>query len=247
MKLISLNIEGDKHYDKIFPFIKKEQPDMVCFQEVFEEDVPLLEETLEMKGYFQPGVTIHIENPHLPARGVLGVAQFTSLPVSTQKTEYYVGTAERLPFFFENQNPNAMNRMLVVQTIQSEEGSFTIGTTHFTWSMEGAYTDEQRRDFDALRNILVTFDELILCGDFNSPRNGEPENVYNSLVKMYQDAIPPHYQTSIDSTLHKSGKQIMLMVDGLFLSQQYQASQVRLVDRVSDHMAIVAEIFPLKH
>lgn len=33
------------------------------------------------------------------------------------------------------------------------------------------------------------------------------------------------------------------MVDGLFTTSDYKASNVRLVDGVSDHMAIVADIY----
>jgi len=40
VKLISLNIEGDKHLDdKILPFFDKEKPDVLCLQEVFAKDI----------------------------------------------------------------------------------------------------------------------------------------------------------------------------------------------------------------
>jgi hypothetical protein len=37
-------------------------------------------------------------------------------------------------------------------------------------------------------------------------------------------------------------KGIMFMVDGLFTTSKYNATNVKLVDGVSDHMAIVANI-----
>lgn len=243
MKLISLNIEGDKHLDeRVLPFMQAEQPDLVCMQEVFEADVPKLCQELEMEAYWAPMSNIVVPNPHLPAKGMLGVAQFTKWPVVDQRAEYYVGSREQIPYFFENRNPNAQNRVLVTQTVEIEDQRFTVATTHFTWSPEGSFTQEQASNFEALRNILKGFNKLVLCGDFNSPRNRDQENVYTTLAELYHDAIPPHYTTSIDSSLHKSGAQIELMVDGLFHTDHYQTSGVRLVDGVSDHMAIVATV-----
>lgn len=243
MKLISLNIEGDKHLEnRVLPFVQAERPDVVCFQEVFEVDVPRISQALGMGAFFAPTTNIVDLNPHLPPRGLFGVAQFTALPVTDRRESYYVGERAHPQRFFENENPNAQNRVLLSQTVIKDGHAFTVATTHFTWSPEGSYTEEQKHDFDALRNILVEFDELVLCGDTNSPRNGSPDNVFNTLARLYQDCIPAHYQTSVDSSLHKSGKQITLMVDGLFVTPQYQASEVRLVDGVSDHMAIVGEI-----
>jgi exonuclease III len=32
MKLININIEGDKHFDTVIPFLEKEKPDVLCLQ-----------------------------------------------------------------------------------------------------------------------------------------------------------------------------------------------------------------------
>jgi len=49
LKLISLNIEKDRHFDLILPFLKKHQPDVILLQEVFSKDIPKIEEALQMK------------------------------------------------------------------------------------------------------------------------------------------------------------------------------------------------------
>jgi hypothetical protein len=72
----------------------------------------------------------------------------------------------------------------------------------------------------------------------NAPRGKES---FSRLAKKYKDNIPPEYKTSIDQNLHKV-KGIQFMVDGLFTTPSYKASDVKLVDGVSDHMAVVAEI-----
>lgn len=96
----------------------------------------------------------------------------------------------------------------------------------------------QQRLLPKLLETLGSFPELILAGDFNAPRGGE---VFGTIAARYKDNIPPEYKTSIDGGLHRAGK-LEYMVDGLFTTPQYIASKVRLIDGVSDHMAIVAEI-----
>ena len=72
----------------------------------------------------------------------------------------------------------------------------------------------------------------------NAPRGNE---TFSRLEEKYKDNIPREYKTSIDQNLHKV-KGIQFMVDGLFTTPVYKASNVKLVDGISDHMAVVAEI-----
>jgi hypothetical protein len=92
--------------------------------------------------------------------------------------------------------------------------------------------------------ILGTMGEFVLGGDFNAPRGGE---MFSVLSSAYTDNIPLQYKTSLDLTLHRAarerGPQLGdKMVDGLFSTPAYSVSDVRLVDGVSDHMAVVATI-----
>lgn len=241
MKLISINIEGHRHlHERVLPFLLREKPDVVCLQEVFEVDVPVIEQALGMKGHFKPMVVVKEVNIHIRhALGVLGVAQFTRLPIQNLQTLYYVGGAnQRTPLFFENNNPNSMHRPLLWMTVSDGNQNFTIATTHFTWSTAGESTEEQQRDLDALFKILEMIPEFVICGDFNAPRG---KATFARLAERYIDNIPPEITTTIDGTFHKAG-QLDFMVDGLFSTSGYQVSGVRIVDGLSDHKGIVAEI-----
>jgi endonuclease/exonuclease/phosphatase family metal-dependent hydrolase len=86
--------------------------------------------------------------------------------------------------------------------------------------------------------------DFALCGDFNAPRGGE---IFTTLASHYTDNIPSKYETSIHVALHRAGsvdgaRLAHLMVDGLFTTSGYAASDVRLEFGVSDHAAIVATI-----
>ena len=50
LKLISLNIEGDKHIPQVLAFFKREQPEIICLQEVFLPDFKMFKKELGMEG-----------------------------------------------------------------------------------------------------------------------------------------------------------------------------------------------------
>ena len=54
MKLVSINVELNKNYSTVFEFLKKENPDVVCVQELLEEDFDRFKNELNMEGIFQP-------------------------------------------------------------------------------------------------------------------------------------------------------------------------------------------------
>jgi len=242
IKIVSANIEGHRHLERVIPFIQTEQPDIVCFQEVFKSDVSQFESALNMKSAFVPMANVTETSIHQShALGEWGVAQFTSLPLLAQQHQYYIGAEDRIPVFFENNNPNAMNRTLLWSTLEADGQPFTVATTHFTWSKDGSFTPEQADSFQKLLQILKGIPELVLCGDLNSPRHDDPSNVFSQLSRLYTDNIPPDVETSIDGEFHKAG-QLKLMVDSMFCSSAYKMSNVRVVGGVSDHKAVVGEI-----
>ncbi len=240
IKLVSLNIEGNKHLEeRVLPFLIAEKPEVVTLQEVFLSDVPKIEETLAMNGIFIPMADVNYENEHLPARGLWGVLHLTSLNVLESSYQYYYGVEEVIPEFFAKQDPNSMNRVLVWQVVEKEGLLYRFATTHFTWSNDGQTIDLQRQTYQSLSQVLDTFPDLVLTGDFNAPRGKE---IFTNLATKYTDNIPTGVTTTIDNNLHKAKANIQFVVDGCFTSKEYQAFGVRVVDGVSDHMAVVAEI-----
>ncbi len=242
LKLLSLNMEGHKHLGRVIRLLMQEKPDVVCFQELFEVDVPVLEQLFDWKSLYQPVCVVRNVDVHQAhALGNWGVGLFTALPILDQGFDTYFGQADHLPTFMDQNNPNAMNRVLVHARVKKDDQEFSIATTHFTWSKEGKYTEEQARDFAHLSQALSRRGEFVVCGDLNSPRQGEPNNVFNKLASTYTDNIPPEVTTSIDGQFHKAG-QLELMVDSLFSTPEYQVANVRVLDGVSDHKAVVGDI-----
>ena len=240
MKFITCNIEGDRHFEeRLFSFFAKEQPDVLCVQEVFESDVDLIKEKTGLSEcFFAPQANVILPNDHLPLKGVWGVAIFATKIIDPESFYYYGHENDQLAVF-ENNHPEKIDRVVIATKVEVDEQTYQVATLHFTWSGKGNITELQQRDYLPVKQFLSKFDELILCGDFNTPRG---EEIFDDLAKTYTDNIPQEIDTTIDKNLHKSGQDIRLVVDGLFTSENYLVSSVRVVPNTSDHMAVVAKV-----
>lgn len=238
IKLIDINIEGDKHLQKVLSFLKKERPDIVCLQEVFQDDIPLFEKELKMKRYFSG--MMYVRNKTLfciSPRGLMGVLILTKIVPTNFGNAYYVGSINNIPDFID-QYHNSNNRVIQWVEIIINQQKFTIANTHFTWSREGKTSSLQRKNLKKLFQILNQIEPCILCGDFNAPRGWE---IYNSLIKRFKDNIPPEITTTIDADIHIAGD-LQKVVDYIFSSPQYQVNDVKVIGGLSDHKAVMGMI-----
>ncbi len=236
IKIVNLNIEGDKHLAEVARLIKTERPDLVCFQEIFQTDFNYFAKQFGMRGIFSP--TVFIDEPGKPGfgkRGVFGIAMMGKLPGKFGSEYYFRRRSRELPRY--KGLPNAGHRTLAWQEI---EGGPTIAGTHFTWSKGGRATQKQRKELSRLIELLAAIKPGILCGDFNAPRGGE---IWKELTKKFIDNIPPSVKTTLDSKLHYANG-VELVVDGFFTApgSKVTIKSIKLVGGVSDHLAIVAEV-----
>lgn len=235
IRILSLNIEGDKHLPQVIKLVKQEKPDVVCLQEVFEEDFKVFLDEFDMRGLFTPMVFIDTAGqPGFKKRGVFGVAMMSKLTGKFGGGYYFKRRGQKLPVY--GGRPNAANRALVWQKI--DEGP-TVAATHFTWSKNGRTTQKQRSELKMLIKLLV--DRVkpdVLCGDFNAPRGQE---IWSAISKRLVDNISPEAKTTLDSNLHYSHG-VKLVVDGFFTKPngKLTVKALRLINGVSDHLAISA-------
>ncbi len=239
MKLISVNIEHSKHLARVLPFLEREKPDIVCCLEICETDVLEFEKLLGMQSFFKRVNKGTMEKD--AHENYVGNAIFANSFIS-KDFQYYYGTEESVGPYVHSPDitkfRNNSQLPLLWADIEHDGVVYRIATTHLTWTMRGESTDFQLEDVDNMLAIAKQQGELVLCGDFNAPRGGE---TFSRIAKEYKDNIPLEYKTSIDQNLHKV-KGLQYMVDGLFTTPNYLANDVKLVDGVSDHMAIVATI-----
>lgn len=240
LKLISLNIEGNQHFDKIIPFLRTQKPDVICLQELFEVDIPYLEKHLHLQIHYIP--TLNIAKPfrHIPARGHFGIAILTHLPVKSVNQQHYYGHPHKIPLFT---HLDADNRAVLWLTTTKDQQDYTIATTHFTRTPNGKPNPKQRRDLKNLLKILDTIPQFVIAGDFNTPRE---YRTYKTLASRFTDHTPKNITTTIDPQLHyanqKTPGKLKMVVDHLFSTPHYQAKNVRVQCGLSDHCAIIAVI-----
>lgn len=245
LSLVSLNIEQSKHLELVIPFIERIRPDVLCVQELMERDIPLLERALQSSHqvFFPMSRILSEETP-----AIYGVGIFSRLPVKAHGAEHYVGSPDVVPDSDSRdaRTFNNTNRAVLWCDVEKGGDIFRVATTHFTWTPHGEADDAQRYDMRSLLAALESLNEFVLTGDFNAPRGGE---IFAELAGRYTDNIPQRYETSIDVNLHRAGtthahELNKRMVDGLFTTPKYEASNVELISGISDHMAIAAVITP---
>jgi endonuclease/exonuclease/phosphatase family metal-dependent hydrolase len=240
ISLVSVNIERSKHLDLVVPFLQKQKPEVTTILECMERDVPLFEETLGAKCFYTP-VSYFLERKDEPG-GVYGQAIFSKYPLTNSRFSYYAGKHDPLPQYGDDTPEELENitRALSVVEFTKDDTQFRFAETHLTKTQKGEATELQLEDLRALLRYLEEYESFVLTGDFNAPRG---RKTWDTLASKYKDNIPAHYKTSIDP-MHRAAP-LPYMVDGVFTTPGYSATDVELHEGVSDHMAITATITKL--
>ncbi len=237
LKIVSLNIEMDRHFDRIIPFLKEQKPDVILLQEVFEKDIPYLEKHLEMKLVFTAAIKYLLINNE---KQKLGTATFSNLEITKHYSDYYHGDGRNLPVTHYGEAEKGARSILVVEVVKDHQ-FYCLVNTHFSWTPNGKPDAQQHKDLTAMLYLLSKIPEFILCGDFNTPR-GMP--IFDAIAHKYKDNIPSYIRTTIDKNLHRAGD-LQLVVDGLFTTLPYHVDSIEVVNNLSDHCAILATISKL--
>lgn len=242
LRLVSLNIDGPDNFDRVLPFLAKEQPDAACLQEICEVDLGRLQNLfadylyVPMTRYNKGGKQLSV-----------GFAVFhrTDVRLSSTDLKYYVG--QEGPLFDLDERSMELRRatekrVLALCTAEKDGVQYQIGTTHFTWVQDGKPNEYQRSDMRKLLHMIRESGELVLCGDFNAPRGGE---IFGMLAQNLTDNVPPECTTSIDPDLHRV-RGLLMMVDGVFSTPTYEVSDVKFTFGLSDHAALSCTVTRIK-
>lgn len=243
MKLISLNVEGSRHLERVKPFFKAHAADAICLYEANAEMRALLE-SLGYVTTFLPIIISSRDEIMLPE----GCLVATKLPHEVTTHYYYRPPDPALHPEDRYDKRTTTAQGVILATVPHADEYYTIATTHFTWTPQGEVADQnQRTDAAALMQFLNSQPPHVLCGDFNIPRHQNP--LYEQFLEHYTDVVPDNYTSSLDKQFHYLGDSADhqhlftdFMVDHLLTQAPYEASDVSLTFGVSDHAAVVAEI-----
>lgn len=246
VRLLSFNIEGDLHLDKIGPFLKQQNADVVCLQEVFLDDLPGLLGA-DYRFHFLP-MTLKTRQSGLAS--AWGTAIAHRLPGELAICDYYHRPTESLvPFSETAKRPTIWHGVVGVQ-IASGSAAMNICTTHFTWTPDGAPDANQRGDMANLLALMAREPPHVLSGDFNIPR--KQNSLYGTLTQRYTDHVPERFTSSIYLPLHyvrndpaKCAKLATYMVDYIFSTPGFcRIRDFEMHGGMSDHFGLSAEVMP---
>lgn len=236
LRVISVNIEYDKHLDRVLPFLKTEKWDVLFINELLATDVPKFEDALNEDCFFVPMMRYQRPYGMIP----FGHGVFSRVPIVC-RDEQYSGPLGEIVDFIEGTGEERLKtckNFLIVSEANKDGVTYKLGLTHFPWTPDGEADNIQRACGKALLEIIQREGEMVLFGDFNAPRGKE---IFSMFANKLKDNIPVQYETSLDENLHRAGK-LTLMVDGCFTTPAYMARDVDLRFGVSDHAAVLATI-----
>lgn len=238
IKLIQLNIEGEKHLDTVVPFLLHEQADVVCLEEVTEPVFEDLKKQLGCWGSFAPLIKIITKDNRILK---IGSVLLSNLQVSNSRAQVYDKKKLTLATVAIDDDSDLELGHSTLISADFEKGGqkYTVAVTHFPKNYRGhTVSDFQRKVFAKLNRVLDSFPGIILTGDTNCPRGTE---LFDTLAKRYTDNIPQDVKTTLDLKLHRAAP-LYYVVDGLFTTPEYLVTNIRLQEGVSDHLAVIAEI-----
>lgn len=238
LKIISLNIEKDRHLDRVIPFLEQKVIagyEVICLQEVYRKDLEKLRDSLDCNLSYFPmcrymGTATKPENQEQGC-----VMLYKSQPLEIEQFCYYKDE-EKLPHHTDAQA--FQHAGLIIAQFKIGKQVYTIATTHFPVAPGGGTNKRQQESLEVMLHRLKTFDNLILCGDFNAPRGKE---VFSKLASIYKDNIPPEITTTIDGNYHRAGH-LPYVVDGFFTTNHYTVNNIEIKDGLSDHKAIIVAV-----
>lgn len=242
LTLVSLNIEGARHWDLVLPFLKDVDADVVCIQELFEHERTYIEALGYHSTYLRMAMN-DIRNDVIHS----GVGIFSKAPSKESNYYYYHRPTPNFRPYSKENLQHTVHRGVLTAAIPHGEEVFHIATTHFTWTPDGLPNTHQRQTFAALMSVVKTLEPHVICGDFNVPRHHN--ELYEKIIEVYTDEVPASYTSSLDKNIHRvSGSPSHAhlftdyMVDYVFTQPPYKGSDTNLVFDVSDHAAVITHI-----
>ena len=92
LRFASINIEHDRHYDKVIPFLKNFQADVICLQELYERDIDMFRSELGMECLFEPMLEMPtIMDDLSSSHTYFGLGILTNLPIIRHRADWYDG------------------------------------------------------------------------------------------------------------------------------------------------------------
>ncbi len=247
IKILSLNLlEGGIYWNNITTFIKRENPDVLCLQEVFNGDTkqPSNFQTITRLGtllplyrsYFSPAL-FEIW-PH--GQGDQGNAIFSRFPIMEKKTISLHGVYKRLIRPEEENDFSHYPKILQRVTIPINDKNLHVFNVHGIWGKDGRDTPERIRMSNNIVSEVKNKQLALLMGDFNIQPN---TRTIAQIEKYMTNVFKGEFVTTFNMNHKTNPGYATAVVDMFFASPDVVVvSKSSPLDDVSDHRPLIVTI-----
>ncbi len=241
MKIIQANIWGGKLGQQIIDFLRTQNPDFVCMQEVNDLNgrsgykfFATLDEIKQGAGFREAVMSASYSSRYMERELEYGNAILSKLPLSSAKTIFTRGQYQRN---FDITKDDGNIRNLQVVTVNADGTKVNILNHHghhVTDTKDG--NDETSRQMQLIADVVDSLSgTIIFCGDLNL-NPGSP-----SLTPINDRLVNLSVAHKLKSTYNQF-RPLNEVVDYIFVSkhikvQHFQMSEVL----ISDHKALILE------
>lgn len=244
MKVIQVNAWLGHLMHPLFDFLEKEDPDVVCLQEILsnEQQNPLFEsfsiqQRLSEKfayHYFSPTYTF----PAFGEKVGMGNLILSKYPLTDQRTVFVKGA------FAESQTLDSFTRNIrnaQFCTVDAGDNTFTIVNHHGFHDRDPAGTAESltciQKLIDELKQISGP---IIMCGDFNVQPDSATIQAIHVQLPLKNLTSEYKLETTLSSIFRV--KDIQVPADYIFISPEIHVTDFEASSSiVSDHKALILE------
>ena len=247
MKIMQINVEFGYKLPTLLEMVSKEQPDILCAQEVqnTKEPIPLADnfQTLDnIKGqgnfeysFFSPTWGAELFGPRIE----VGNAIFSKLPLLNQQTVFISGQYTQSQ---TAQNWILNNRNLQICLVEINDQKLYVANHQGFLIKNSATGGEETSKFtQKLSDNLAPYkDSLIFCTDLNIIR----ESVgFAPIAELgLRDLTAEHNVKTTLSPVHRAPNKDSVACDYIFCSNDVKIENFRVSDEVvSDHKALILE------
>lgn len=248
IKFLCLNLWfGGKLFDNVITFIKKENPDIIAFQEAVSgektgdtNEYPRIEDLKNIMNFpyahFAPA--FKMTRPDMPG-GIFGNAVFSKFPIVKTETTFF-----DVPYDDDYDETNDFSfspRNLEHVRIDLGGKELNVFNTQGIWGFDGDDNDRRLKMSEVIREKYFGKKNVVLCGDFNTKDTTKAMTGFEKDLKNV-------FKGELTSSFNMRHKPVdsgfaSTVVDMIYVSPEIKVANHYSTDEdVTDHIPLVCEI-----
>ena|SRR5258708_14306903 len=247
IKVLCLNLfEGGLFWENIEAFVKKENPDILCLQEVFNGgiDQPLNFQSMVRLTSLLPKYNFYY-SPELceiwpQGGGDGGNAVFSRFPITSQETTFLHREYQRIIRPKDEKDFSHYPKNLQHVIVDVNGKSLQVFNLHGIWGMDGRDTQERLQMSEIIVGKIQEKVPAVLMGDFNlKPDTQTIANIEKHMINIFKGDL-----TTTFNMRHKTNPGYATAVVDMF----FATSDLKIIaklcpeDDVSDHKPLIVVI-----